>query len=201
VAASFAAPVLFKLAEDLSKLELQVDVDEADVGQVREGQEATFTVDAYPDKRFPATITQVRYGSKTTEGVVTYTTVLKVNNDDLSLRPGMTATAVITTRKVEDSLLVPSAALRFEPPQVAVAEPAGNPSLISSLLPHPPRNASKVNGQSKTNKVQAVHVLENGTLRAVPVDAGLSDGVRTEVTSPSLEAGMNVVTEMTTGLK
>lgn len=206
VAATFEAPVLFKLAEDLSKLELQVDVDEADVGRVREGQEATFTVDAYPDKHFPATITQVRYGSKTTEGVVTYTTVLKVNNDDLSLRPGMTATAVITTRKTDNALLVPSAALRFEPPQ----EPnSGNadgtagqkPSLISSLLPHPPQREAKPNGADKAGKAPTVYVLQAGQLRAMPVTTGLTDGIHTEVVGDALDVGMHVVTAMTVGQK
>jgi len=202
VAASFEAPVLFKLAEDLSKLELQVDVDEADVGKVREGQEATFTVDAYPDKHFPALITQVRYGSKTTEGVVTYTTVLKVNNDDLSLRPGMTATAVITTRKADNALLVPSAALRFEPPQAAVTEPAGaKRSLISSLLPHPPAREAKASAEIKTNKEQRVYVLKDGQLCLMPVTTGLTDGLFTEVTTGSLEPGLNVVTEITASQK
>lgn len=204
VAASFEAPVLFKLAEDLKQLELQVDVDEADVGQVREGQEATFTVDAYPDKHFPARITQVRYGSQTTDGVVTYTTVLKVNNDDLSLRPGMTATAVITTKKLENALLVPAAALRFEPPQVdgeGWAPKGGGGSLISSLLPHPPRPEPKANVESTTsNKAQRVYVLRGEQLVAVQVKTGLTDGLHTEVVAGSeLEAGVNVVTEMTTG--
>lgn len=206
VAATFEAPVLFKLAEDLSKLELQVDVDEADVGRVREGQEATFTVDAYPDKHFPATITQVRYGSKTTEGVVTYTTVLKVNNDDLSLRPGMTATAVITTRKTDNALLVPSAALRFEPPQEPNSGnadgPAGQkPSLISSLLPHPPQREAKPIGADKAGKAPTVYVLQQGQLRAMPVTAGLTDGIHTEVVGDALDVGMHVVTAMTVGLK
>ncbi len=202
VAASFEAPVLFKLAEDLSKLELQVDIDEADVGRVREGQEATFTVDAYPDKRFPATITQVRYGSKTTEGVVTYTTVLKVNNDDLSLRPGMTATAVITTRKAENALLVPSAALRFEPPQEPEVRPeTGKRSLISSILPHPPARQARANGAVKANREQKVHVLQDGQLRAVPVTTGLTDGIHAEVSAGAIEPGMNVVTEIAAGQK
>ena len=103
-------------------MELQVDVDEADVGQVRQGQEATFTVDAYPDRSFPARITQVRFGSQTVEGVVTYKTVLKVDNSGLALRPGMTATAVITVNKKENALLVSNAALRFAP---TVKETAG----------------------------------------------------------------------------
>lgn len=193
VAASFEAPVLFTLAEDLAQLELQVDVDEADVGQVTQGQAAVFTVDAYPDQHFPATITQVRYGSKTTEGVVTYTTVLKVNNDELALRPGMTATAVITTRHVDDALLVPCAALRFDPPPEPSSEPqAGKQSFISSLLPHPPRHASKMNGANKAGQAPRVHVLRDGVLQAVPVVTGLTDGVLTEVKGAPLEAGMDV---------
>jgi len=204
VAASFEAPVLFTLAEDLAKLELQVDVDEADVGRVREGQDATFTVDAYPDRHFPAVITQVRYGSKTTEGVVTYTTVLKVSNDDLFLRPGMTATATITIRKVENALLVPNAALRFEPPQ----EPAGVPeegtggkrSLISSILPGPPRRDRRTNG-TRVSGPPTVHVLEGGRLLSVQVTTGLSDGIQTQVTGGSVEPGMHLVTAVKAGRK
>ena len=142
VAASFQAPVLFTLAEDLSKMELQVDVDEADVGQVREGQTATFTVDAYPGRRYPARITRVGYGSQTKDDVVSYTTMLASTNDDLSLRPGMTATAEITTAERENVLLVPNAALRFTPP--ATVEPQGSRSLVSrpaaaAAGPEPPR--------------------------------------------------------------
>lgn len=197
VAASFSAPVLFTLAEDLAKLELQVDVDEADVGRVREGQEATFTVDAYPDRHFPAAITQVRFGSKTTEGVVTYTTVLKVNNDDLSLRPGMTATAVITTRKAENALLVPIAALRFEPPQAPAAGAVeAKKSVLSSLIPHPPRRETKQNGAAKNGKEPKVYVLRDGQLKTVPVTTGMSDGIQTEITGGALEPGMDVVTEL-----
>ncbi len=123
VAASLQAPVLFSLAEDLTKMELHVDVDEADVGRVKEGQAAIFTVDAYPGRSFPARISQVRYGSKTVDGVVTYETLLAVDNSDLSLRPGMTATANITVQEVHDALLVPNAALRFVPPS---QPPSGN---------------------------------------------------------------------------
>jgi HlyD family secretion protein len=115
VAASFQAPVLFTLAEDLTKMELDVDVDEADVGQVRPGQEATFTVDAYPDRTFTARVAAVRFGSQKTAGVVTYKTILYVDNADLLLRPGMTATADLVVKHVTDRLLVPNAALRFVP--------------------------------------------------------------------------------------
>lgn len=202
VAASFESPVLFTLAEDLAELELQVDVDEADVGRVRAGQHAVFTVDAYPDKHFPATITQVRYGSKTTEGVVTYTTVMRVANDDLLLRPGMTATAVITTRKVENALLIANAALGFAPPQkTAGANEGGNGgkrSLISSILPGPPGRDRKTNA-SRPSGPPTVYVLEGERLRPVQVTTGLSDGIRTEVTGGSIEPGMSLVTAIRRG--
>ena len=203
VAAAMTTPVLFTLAEDLKQLELQINVDEADVGQVKEGQEATFTVDAYPDKRFPASIKQVRYGSTTTDSVVTYTTVLRVNNDDLSLRPGMTATAVVTTKKLENVLLVPSAALRFELPAVSDSQaPKGKGgSLIDSLVPHPPRPEPKASETTQADKSQKVYVLRDGQPVAVPVATGLTDGIHTEVTGGALEPGMDVVTEMTTGGK
>jgi len=204
VAASFESPVLFTLAEDLTKLELQVDVDEADVGRVRDGQNAIFTVDAFPDRHFPATITQVRYGSKTTEGVVTYTTVMRVANDDLSLRPGMTATAIITTRKAENATLIASSALRFAPPQEsAEVDEEGNGgkrSLISSILPHPPGRDRKTN-VSKPSRPPTVYVLDGARLRPVQVTTGLSDGSRTEVISGPLEPGMNLVTAMKAGRK
>lgn len=116
VAASLQAVELLTVATDLRELELEVDVDEADVGQVKEGQDATFTVASYPNKRFPAKLTKVAYGSTTsTDNVITYTAYLDVKNPQLELRPGMTATATINTAKSENALLVPSTALRFKP--------------------------------------------------------------------------------------
>jgi len=114
VAASLQAPVLFTLAEDLARMQLQVAVDEADVSQVKPGQTAYFTVDAWPGRQYPAEIERVGFGAQTTDGVVTYKTILKVSNSDLSLRPGMTATAEISTAKLNDVLLVPNAALRLQ---------------------------------------------------------------------------------------
>ena len=115
VAASLQTPVLFTLAEDLQQMELHVDVDEADVGLVAVGQQATFSVDAYTSRDFPAQITEVRFAPKTVEGVVTYETVLSVDNSDLALRPGMTATAEILVQRLTNVLQVPNAALRFTP--------------------------------------------------------------------------------------
>ena len=106
---------LLSLATDLRELELKVNVDEADIGSIQSGQKAYFTVSAYPDKRFPATLTKVAYGATTTENVVTYTTYLNVDNADLLLRPGMTASATVTTAERRNVLLVPNSALRFTP--------------------------------------------------------------------------------------
>jgi HlyD family secretion protein len=192
VAASLQAPVLFTLAENLAQMELQVDVDEADVGQVREGQSATFSVDAYAGRKYPARIVRVGYGSQTKDGVVSYKTILKVGNDDLSLRPGMTATSEITTAMRENVLLVPNAALRFTPPDQSAAGNKKNDSFVSSLLPKPPDSTS-----SKPAKggAQQVWVLRDGQPAAVPVSVGVSNGRHTEVSGGELQAGMRVITE------
>ncbi len=196
VAASFQSPTLFTLAEDLTQMELQVDVDEADVGQVRDGQEATFTVDAYPDRTFPAKITQVRYGSQTVEGVVTYKTVLKVDNSSLALRPGMTATAVITVNKRDNVVLVPNAAMRFMPTVKGAVGNSGRGGLVGMLLPHPPgMNDSKTEEPDTKKREQQVWTVRGGQLAALSFTRGLSDGQQTEVVSGQVEPGTELVTE------
>jgi len=195
VAASFQTPVLFTLAEDLTQMELHVNVDEADIGKVKEGQRATFSVSAYPDRTFEAKITQVRFGSSTTSGVVTYETVLKVNNTDLSLRPGMTATADITVKNIENAILVPSAALRFTPPVQEEKKPSTG--LVGSLLPRPPRLASeKGENISLKRKQQRVFILNDGKLVAVPVTVGSTDGNMTEIVGGDIKPGMAVVVDV-----
>lgn len=196
VAAQFQSPVLFTLAEDLTQMELMVDVDEADVGQVTAGQEATFTVDAYPDRVFPATTTQVRYGSETVDGVVTYKAVLKVDNSELILRPGMTATAQMTVNKRENALLVPNPALRYTPPKVETEEKPQGGSIISSILPHPPRQESTPREDPSANgREQDVWVLRDGQPASVHIVKGLSDGRMTEVVEGALEPGMQLITD------
>jgi HlyD family secretion protein len=196
VAAQFQSPTLFTLAEDLTQMELQVDVDEADVGQVKEAQDATFTVDAYPDRTFPARITQVRYGSQTVEGVVTYKTVLKVDNSSLVLRPGMTATAVITVNQRDNVVLVPNAALRFAPSSKGASSSARGGGLVGMLLPRPPgMNASKIEEPDTKSKEQRVWTVNNGQLAAISFTKGLSDGLHTEVASGPVESGMELVTD------
>lgn len=117
VAASFQPPILFIIAEDLTRMELRLAVDEADIGRIEPGQAATFTVDAYPERDFEATVRSVRNSPRTVQGVVTYEVVLSVDNGGGLLRPGMTASAHIAIERVEDALRVPNAALRFTPPE------------------------------------------------------------------------------------
>jgi len=198
VAASLQAPVLFTLAEDLTKMELHIDVDEADVGRLQDGQAATFTVDAYPEREFPARISEVRYGAKTVSGVVTYETILNVDNSDLSLRPGMTATATVTVQKIENALLVPNAALRFTPPSTAATSDARG-GLMSFLMPRRPsslqrQRGSAEDGKRKENR-QQVWTLRDGQPAAIPVTVGVTDGAQTEVLGGEVQDGMALVTD------
>lgn len=202
VAASLQSPVLFTLAEDLTKMELHVNVDEADIGKIQEGQEATFTVSAYPNRTFIALITKSYYGSSTTSGVVTYETVLKVDNSDLSLRPGMTVTADIKVKEVKQALLVPSAALRFTPPVQEDTKKTSSSGLVGSLLPQPPKQSS---GQAQSNtgkdKNQHVWIVKNGSLEAVPVETGSTNGNLTEILNKDLKPGTAVVIDTVTAVK
>ncbi|MDP1991542.1 MAG: efflux RND transporter periplasmic adaptor subunit [Syntrophales bacterium] len=194
VAAAFQAPVLFNLAEDLTRMDLHVNVDEADIGKIREGQKATFTVAAYPNRTFTAQITQARYGSSTTSGVVTYETILKVANADLALRPGMTATADITVRELKDALLVSGAALRFTPPVVQEEEETSR-GLFFSLFPRPPRTQRSDDGSLGKGK-QRVWVLKDGRPTAVVITTGWTSGSLTEVTSGDLAPGTPLIADI-----
>jgi HlyD family secretion protein len=195
VAATLQAPVLFTLAEDLSQMELRVDVDEADVGQVREGQRATFTVDAYPGREYPARLRRIDFGSQTKEGVVSYLAVLTVTNDDLSLRPGMTGTAEITTATRDNALLVPNAALRFTPSANGDIAPTRGRGLLDRLLPRPPSSSSKPARPSSGMGAQQVWVLREGEPVPISVTVGVTDGRLSEVTGGELQEGMSVITE------
>ncbi|MES2442225.1 MAG: efflux RND transporter periplasmic adaptor subunit [Pseudomonadota bacterium] len=207
VAASFNTPTLFVIAEDLSAMELQVSIDEADVGQVKEGQAASFTVDAFPGRTFPASITRVDLGSNlsaqsttttsTTQAqVVSYAATLSVSNPDQQLRPGMTATAEIITKARPNVLLVPNAALRFSPatPQAASTSQGG---IAGTLVPQRPRRGGgrekAVTG--KSGGEQTVYVLgDDGTPQPVKVTTGDTNGTVTEVTGGVLKPGMKVIT-------
>lgn len=195
VAAQMTTPVLLTIAEDLTKMQLQVKVDEADVGSVKLGQPASFTVSSWPGRSFPATIQRVGIGSTTTDNVVTYKTVLDVKNDDLALRPGMTATARIITARHDDVLLVPNAALRFTP--MATGTGASHNSVLSKLMPRPPRpgGVKKAGVKSAVSGAAKVWVVQDGHPVAVEVTAGLSNGRQTEIVEGDLKAGMAVITD------
>lgn len=193
VAASLQAVELLTLASDLRTLDLEIDVDEADVSVVKPGQKATFTVSAYPNKNFPATLTKVAYGPTESEtNVVTYTAYLKVSNNDLLLRPGMTATARIVTEQRQNALLVPNTALRFAP---SVSKGSG--SAVDSLMMGPPRSSNKVSkevGGVTTQRKNTVWVLRSGSAQEIDIITGASDGTHTEVISGDLKDGDLVIT-------
>lgn len=171
VASSFSTPVLFQLAEDLALMELHVDVDEADVGRVREGQHATFVVDAYPTRTFEAAIVRLEYASHIVERVVAYEATLSIDNADLALRPGMTATATIETDRHAGVLTAPNRALRFQPTAAARFGP--------------PR--------ASTAEGPRLFVLENNVPQPLPVTLGGTDGTVTEVSGEGITEGLEVV--------
>ena len=201
VAASFNTPTLFVLAEDLSAMQLRVTIDEADVGRVEPGQRASFVVDAYPARRFPARVTRINLGSNNTgtaqasgqqaqgqqNQVVSYEARLTVANAAGLLRPGMTATATIATQSTGRRLLVPNGALRFDPSEEEEGASAFEPQI--GLEREGPQATIGVGSR------QQVHVLQDdGTLKAIEVTTGQSDGRLTAVTSRELKPGMKVVT-------
>ncbi|MGE0766479.1 MAG: efflux RND transporter periplasmic adaptor subunit [Hyphomicrobiaceae bacterium] len=192
VASSLQAPVLFSIAEDLRQMELQVDVDEADVGKVRIGQNASFSVDAFPDRKFPATIRDVRFASETIQGVVTYKGVLTIDNSELLLRPGMTATSEIRVTEVQDVVLLPNAGLRYAPPEAPPSQ-----SILRRLLPGPPQfRAPSTHGDAGPNRT--VWVLREGKPVLVKIVIGPSDGKRTAVQSGELHSGDALIVDQTT---
>jgi HlyD family secretion protein len=192
VASSLQAPVLFTIAEDLTKMEVQVDVDEADVGNVREGQKATFTVDAYPDKKFTATIRELRFGSEVVQGVVTYKAVLTTDNSALLLRPGMTATAEIVVAHVKDALTVPNAALRFSP---AETQKVDNRNFLQKIMPGPPHLRRPSTTEQPTGADRKVWVLKDGSPEEVSVTVGPTDGKRTQIVKGNLQPGQAVIVD------
>jgi HlyD family secretion protein len=196
VAASFTAPQLFIIAEKLERMKLEVAIAEADIGRVAKGQKSTFTVDAWPDRAYTASVTVVAYGSAVTNNVVTYEADLEVANDDLSLRPGMTATADILVAESKNVFLVPTAALRFVPaaPTAATAV-AAKKSFVQSLIPMIGRkNAANKNPVAKPAVAdEHVWVLRDGQPVSIPVKLGLSDGRDTEISGAGLTEGLLII--------
>lgn len=174
VAASFNTPELFTIAKDLTNMQVVADVDEADIGAVKEGDRVTFTVDAYPDDTFEGTVKQVRLQATTTNNVVTYEVVISAQNADLKLKPGLTANVTIYTQERTGVLAVANKALRFTPTKETVG-----------------KDMKIVDCKGK-NKVWT---LDGKTLTAHPVSIGQTDGMHTEITK-GLKAGQQIVTEI-----
>lgn len=175
VASSFNTPTLFKIARDLTDMRVIADVDEADIGDVKEGQRVTFTVDAFPDDTFEGQVTQVRQEATTESNVVTYEVVISAPNDDLKLKPGLTANVVIFTMEAKDVLAVPSKALRFTPREAML-------------------NSDET--ITDTDAKEKVWVKEGTNLKAVAVETGMTNGTLTQITK-GLKLGTHVLTEVT----
>jgi HlyD family secretion protein len=182
VAASFQAPTLFTIARDLTKMQVDTNVAEGDVGKIREKMAATFTVDAYPTRSYRGIVRQVRDNAQTIQNVVTYDAVIDVDNADLTLRPTMTANCTFVYATKDDAVRLPNAALRFKPDAATVTAMAG-------------ATAAAVRGDSLAADQRVIWVLRDGQASPVVVRIGISDGMVTEVEEGAVRAGDVVVTE------
>jgi HlyD family secretion protein len=191
VAASFQTPTLFSIAQDLTRMQIDTNVDEADIGRIRVGQTVQFTVDAYPDTLFPGKVAEVRNAPTTIQNVVTYDVVVKVANPELKLKPGMTANVSIITALEKDVLKVPNAAIRFK------WQPAGAESDRGSAGGASGAGRAKAGGVANATKTQGVWVLDGKKPRRVPVTLGINDGNNTAVISGELKEGDAAIIEAT----
>lgn len=167
VAASFSSPTLFLIANDLSKMQVEANVDEADIGKIKEGQKVTFIVDAYPEETFYGKVIQIRLSAQTVQNVVTYNVIMRVDNPDLKLKPGMTANVTFLVGDKKDVLKIPNSALRFKPLRDISFE-----------------------GRRTDN---TVWLISSSKLQLVKIKAGITDGIFTEVVSGTLKEGDEVV--------
>lgn len=192
VASSFSAPVLFVIAQDLKSMQLEAAIDEADIGKVAKGQTGHFTVDAFPDQRFDAKISDIAYASVTTDNVVTYEAKLDVDNSKLLLRPGMTAAVDIVTRQADGVLTVPNPAFRYSPPATQAGSRSGF-SLRDLFMPRFRRHRQRAETPAAATGMRAVYVLRDERPHKVMVKPGDTDGAFTEILS-GLKAGDKVIT-------
>lgn len=175
VAASLQAPELFIIANDLTRMQVNANVAESDIGLIDEGRPASFRVDAYPNRVFSGTISQIRYNATIVDGVVTYVTLIEVKNNDYALRPGMTANVTFEVAKAENVVRIPNAALRFNP--------------------NPPDSATASKGNRNGPRTPTVYIMEKNDPKPLEVRIGLSDGTYTEFVSGELKEGAAVITE------
>jgi HlyD family secretion protein len=189
VAASLQAPVIFQIANDLTKMQIDSNVAEADVGAVEVGQDVDFTVDAFPTRTFHGKVTQVRNAPINVQNVVTYDTVIGVENKDLKLKPGMTANVSIIIAHKDNVLQLKNAALRFRPPEAASEEPRASAGRSTSS----PTGQRPTGGARERKPERTVYVLSFGRPKPIQIKTGISDGIVTEVTE-GLKEGDKVVT-------
>ena len=217
VAASYQAPLLFQIANDLGKMQVECSVDEADIGKVKESQQVSFTVDAYPDDNFVGTVKQVRYSPEVISNVVTYTTIVEVDNPEIKLRPGMTATVSIVVGEAKNKLLVPNTALRFNPPQevltavftemrnkrqaeqgqFASSDDSGSQTAARKSASSKRQftgGGGQGGGMSMKDMARVWVEDENGRLKMIFIQTGVTDNIYTEITSDSLKEGQEVIT-------
>src|SRR6266540_3198845 len=219
VAASFQAPTLFSIAQDLTKMQVQADVDQSDIGRIQVGQPARFTVDSYPDQEFRGRISQIRLNATVSQNVVTYPVIIEVANPDEKLRPKMTANVTIDVANVRDVLRIANSALRFKP-DTSVTSSGPTPGATSSGGggPSPERTAAQMGergrgitgaggafagrggGGGRRQQWQTVWVLDDKTkkLRPVQIRTGITDGHYTEVVAGDLKEGDNIVVGLAT---
>ena len=191
VAASFSTPTLFTLANDLTKMQVEADVDEADIGQVKTGQRVTFTVDAYMNETFNGTVNQIRMKPTTTSNVVTYTVIIEAPNPDQKLFPGMTASVTIVTEE-QTGLAVPAEAFNFTPDE-AVMKTLGKPEKPAGQMPEAPQGQQpKMGGKTMSGGHNMVWVKKGGNIMPCPVKAGMSDGAY-RIIEQGVQAGDSVV--------
>jgi len=194
VAASFSTPTLFSIANDLTQMQVEASIDEADIGQVKDGQKVSFTVDAFPDMKFSGEVTEIRMQPVTTNNVVTYTVIIKAPNPDLKLMPGMTASIVVTVEEATDVLCVPSKALRFKPDSALMATYLKN-------SPNDENNSSMKKSTAATNKNNGQEYSElwvkvGNSIHPVRVQVGINDDIHAQIIS-GLQEGEEVVITMT----
>jgi len=188
VAASFQTPTLFTIAQDLTKMQIEVSVDEADISRISTGQSATFSVDSYPEHSFRGTVTQIRNAPVITQNVVTYVVLVTVNNNDLKLKPGMTANVTIQVARRDGVLRLPLAALRFRPRPAADEARSSRPGAPSAS-----RRPATTPGS------QQVYLLAKGKPVAINVSTGIADNSSIELTGGTLKEGERVIIEQIGG--
>ncbi len=190
VAASLQAPVLFTLADDLAHIQIEAAVDEADIGQLKQGQKASFSVDAFRGRDFKAEVGVISFSPDKTDGVVTYKTILAAPNDDLAWRPGMTTTARIVVNELDKALTVPNEALRYAP---SAPRASSGFSITQLFMPRFPRGDRAAKTAVAADGKRSLWVLRNGASVEIKVKIGLSDGKQTAVTSDDLKSGDAVI--------